>query len=244
MRKRSIVALLVMAALMIPAAVYASHRFNDVPDSHTHHTGIGWMADNNITAGCNPPSNTNFCPDENVTRGQMATFMKRLAENNVVDAATLDGADSGAYTNPASSTLSDNVGLDLSTVVELAELSITAPAGGGLVINGQLTPWTAVVGEATYWLQVDNAACTFNVANFYSIANGRIEQTGNFGTSGSVVGTAAVGTGAHTVTFCGRTFAGGPLLVDVSLVAEYVTDVTRTGSISSNDGGGAGEPTS
>jgi hypothetical protein len=55
------------------------------------------MKDNNITVGCNPPANTNYCPDNNVTRGEMATFMKRLAENNVVDAATLDGVDSTEF---------------------------------------------------------------------------------------------------------------------------------------------------
>src|SRR3970282_2621661 len=91
MRRSSLVVSLVVGALLVPVAVFASHQFNDVPDSHTFHTGISWMKDNNITVGCNPPANTNFCPDDNVTRGQMATFMKRLAENNVVDAATLDG---------------------------------------------------------------------------------------------------------------------------------------------------------
>jgi hypothetical protein len=71
--------------------VWASHQFTDVPDSHIFHTGISWMKDNNITVGCNPPANTQFCPDDNVTRGQMATFMKRLAENQVVDAGRLAG---------------------------------------------------------------------------------------------------------------------------------------------------------
>jgi hypothetical protein len=88
--------LTVMATVLIsvPTAVWASHQFTDVPDSHIFHTGISWMKDNNITVGCNPPANTQYCPEDNVTRGEMATFMKRLAENNVVDAATLDGLDS------------------------------------------------------------------------------------------------------------------------------------------------------
>jgi hypothetical protein len=30
-----------------------------------------------ITQGCNPPINDRFCPDENVTRGQMAAFLMR-----------------------------------------------------------------------------------------------------------------------------------------------------------------------
>ena len=30
-----------------------------------------------ITKGCNPPGNTMFCPDDYVTRGQMAAFLHR-----------------------------------------------------------------------------------------------------------------------------------------------------------------------
>jgi hypothetical protein len=30
-----------------------------------------------ITLGCNPPTNNKFCPNSNVTRGQMAAFLKR-----------------------------------------------------------------------------------------------------------------------------------------------------------------------
>lgn len=33
-----------------------------------------------ITTGCNPPSNTNFCPDDYVTRGQMAAFLARALD--------------------------------------------------------------------------------------------------------------------------------------------------------------------
>jgi hypothetical protein len=84
-KRSSMIALLVTGALLVPAAVYASHRFNDVPNNHTFHEAIGWMADNGITLGCNPPANTNYCPDDNVTRGQMAAFLRRLAESGVVE---------------------------------------------------------------------------------------------------------------------------------------------------------------
>jgi hypothetical protein len=30
-----------------------------------------------VTLGCNPPDNDRYCPDDLVTRGQMATFLKR-----------------------------------------------------------------------------------------------------------------------------------------------------------------------
>jgi PKD repeat protein len=39
-----------------------------------------WMAAAVITKGCNPPTNDEFCPDEYVTRGQMAAFLARALE--------------------------------------------------------------------------------------------------------------------------------------------------------------------
>jgi len=41
---------------------------------------INWMAQEGITVGCNPPANTNYCPDERVTRGEMAVFISRVMD--------------------------------------------------------------------------------------------------------------------------------------------------------------------
>src|SRR5690606_6324066 len=83
-----------MALLIVtPLAVVAADRFDDVPDSNIFHDDIAWLADADVTRGCNPPDNDEFCPEDNVTRQQMAAFMKRLAENQVVDAATALDAD-------------------------------------------------------------------------------------------------------------------------------------------------------
>lgn len=38
---------------------------------------IEWLKAAGITLGCNPPTNNLFCPDDNVTRGQMAAFLNR-----------------------------------------------------------------------------------------------------------------------------------------------------------------------
>ncbi|MGA7270033.1 MAG: S-layer homology domain-containing protein [Acidimicrobiia bacterium] len=38
---------------------------------------IEWLAGEGITKGCNPPVNDRFCPDDAVTRGQMAAFLHR-----------------------------------------------------------------------------------------------------------------------------------------------------------------------
>lgn len=58
-----------------PAAEVA---FKDVPANHQFADAIKWLADQGITKGCNPSQgNTRFCPDEPVTRGQMAAFLVR-----------------------------------------------------------------------------------------------------------------------------------------------------------------------
>jgi minor extracellular serine protease Vpr len=54
--------------------------FDDVPDDHLFNTEITWLAEEGITRGCNPPDNTLFCPDDPVTRGQMAAFLNRALD--------------------------------------------------------------------------------------------------------------------------------------------------------------------
>ena len=58
----------------------AAHSFDDVPDSNQFHESIARMQENGITVGCNPPANTQYCPEDNVSRQQMAAFMRRLPE--------------------------------------------------------------------------------------------------------------------------------------------------------------------
>jgi hypothetical protein len=40
-------------------------------------SAINKIAEAGITVGCNPPNNNRFCPEDAVTRGQMAAFFKR-----------------------------------------------------------------------------------------------------------------------------------------------------------------------
>lgn len=82
---------LVLALLATPLGVIAADDFEDVPDSNTFHDDISWLAGSGVTRGCNPPANTRFCPSANVTREQMAAFLKRLAEGEVVNAGLLGG---------------------------------------------------------------------------------------------------------------------------------------------------------
>lgn len=93
-RRTAVVVITIAVLVALPAAVWAAHnQFTDVPNDHTFHNDIDWMVDNGITHGCNPPANDNYCPDDFVTRGQMAAFMRRLADAGVVDAGTVGGFD-------------------------------------------------------------------------------------------------------------------------------------------------------
>lgn len=87
-----------VGVLTASSVALASHTFNDVPSNNVFHEAITWLREAGVTVGCNPPANTEFCPEDNVTREQMAAFMKRLAENQVVDAAQLQGQPASDFT--------------------------------------------------------------------------------------------------------------------------------------------------
>lgn len=53
-----------------------SGRFID-DNLSVHEDNIELLAEREITLGCNPPANTEFCPTDSVTRGQMAAFLVR-----------------------------------------------------------------------------------------------------------------------------------------------------------------------
>ena len=86
-----IAAVIAVVGLLVPVAVWATDRFNDVPVSNVFHADIEWLADAGITKGCNPPLNTEFCPTAAVTREQMSAFMHRLALSQSVDAGLVQG---------------------------------------------------------------------------------------------------------------------------------------------------------
>lgn len=77
--------------MILPAAAFAGQRFDDVGDDNIFKADIEWLAESGVTLGCNPPANTEFCPEDNVTRQQVAAFMHRLADSRAVDAGTLEG---------------------------------------------------------------------------------------------------------------------------------------------------------
>lgn len=134
----------VTAMVVAPLTAVATHTFTDVPNDHTFHGDITWLADADVTRGCNPPTNSRYCPNDLVTRGQMAAFIKRLAENRVVDAASLEGMSLDDVLASGSRTIINGDSCSFTScpnhsggdVRVLASTTINAPTAGVIALSG------------------------------------------------------------------------------------------------------------
>lgn len=66
-------------------------------DGSVFESDIVWLADSGITRGCNPPTNDRFCPDDLVTRGQMAAFLVRALNLPPADGETFSDDDGSVF---------------------------------------------------------------------------------------------------------------------------------------------------
>ena len=131
-------------------AVWAAHNFNDVPDSNTFHADIEWLADNDVTRGCNPPTNDEFCPDDQVTREQMSAFMHRLAEafGSAGDQETGTG---------------DPITVDSTTATELLSVEVTPKSDANVVLNGHVTIEVDTGAEGRFEVTIARDDCAGTV---------------------------------------------------------------------------------
>lgn len=130
---RAIVVTAVLAAATTSTVALASHRFDDVSSGNVFHEDITWLKESGVTVGCNPPANTEYCPEESVTREQMAAFMRRLAENQVVDAARLEGSPPDDFAQDLMWV--ESAGTSRIGPQEETDFSVTCPEGT-LVVSG------------------------------------------------------------------------------------------------------------
>jgi hypothetical protein len=189
----------VSALILAPITAAATHSFSDVPNSHTFHGDIAWLANAGVTKGCNPPANTNYCPDDNVTRGQMSAFMRRLAENRVVDAARVQGYSPDELA-PRVAFNSDEEGDGTGAQPHKLSTEITAPSRGTLVMSGNMETYHGGFGTTTTcWLEVDDQKV--HGSETHSTPGG--DDDDGCATSGAMV----VDSGTYTVDLA----ASGPL---------------------------------
>lgn len=155
-RWRHVVALVaVTSVLTAGGTAWASHKFNDVPNSNPFHDDISWLAGTGITQGY---ADGGFHPSDPVTRQAMAAFLKRM--HNL--SAGLTG--STFVADPADPT-TDQVWVDTG-----ASVVVTVPAGtqGRILVtatseigcnNGDFVPVFVVVQPPSCHLRVvDNGS--------------------------------------------------------------------------------------
>jgi hypothetical protein len=95
-----------LAAFLVRALGLAANDhpgFVDVAPTSTFADDIGKLATAGITRGCNPPTNDRYCPDDSVTRAQVAAFIVRALTLTAITHAGFDDV-------PASSTFADDIG--------------------------------------------------------------------------------------------------------------------------------------
>lgn len=78
MKKVIVLLLFSTITLAMPLQAFAAEvTFSDVPENHLFYKDVEQMVDKGITKGC---SGDEYCPDEHVTRAQMASFLVRALE--------------------------------------------------------------------------------------------------------------------------------------------------------------------
>ncbi len=196
MRKKSALIWATIALVVaIPATSIAGDRFSDVRSSNIFHDDIGWLADQGVTRGCNPPANDQFCPEDPVTRQQMAAFMRRFANTLEAGATPLLAGSEGT-----------NRLLSESTWTTLDSFTINAPSGGGaLLLNG----------TAAFFIEFDTDSGGLFILEV-TIDEGcsdtsdgiaAIYDTFSVGAdSATAVGSLPVSSGSHTIRLCAIAF--------------------------------------
>lgn len=188
-RRLTLAMVVALAALTaVPLAVYAAHSFTDVPDTNEFHGSISWMKDNGVTVGCNPPANTEFCPDDNVTREQMSSFMRRYAQTI--------GSVGASVTDPA-----DTTTVSGTTYVELSTITAAPKAEAGVVLNGHVTLSKETATEGSYQVIIAKDTCTGTVLGA-AAWTGAVNTEGTNEANTLAVTASDVATGEATYVLC------------------------------------------
>ena len=67
----------VLGVLTYGGVTVATHDYSDVPNGAFYHDDASWLGDRLITTGC---AAGEYCPNNKVTRGEMASFLKRTGD--------------------------------------------------------------------------------------------------------------------------------------------------------------------
>jgi hypothetical protein len=237
--KLLVVMSLVIVAIVPVTALAATSLFVDVPDNSTFVNDINWMKVNGVTKGCNPPANTMYCPEANVTRQQMAAFMHRLAVNRVVDADKIDGMDSTALRSvAASASMGGTVGQAKTVLGSVIGFDVPA-AGGGILATTTMSfahiPAAPVPQAGILWIEIDgNGTCSAALLPGFAVW----ETITAPAASSTALASAAVPAGSHRVDICHQGVAATNNSMVGKVVVEWVPVVdTPPGLLEAEDAG-------
>lgn len=236
-RLRTVLTIVATAALVAPAAALATHGFSDVSSSKFYHAAVDWMKDNGVTVGCNPPSNTKYCPEGNVTRGEMAVFLERLDSKDVFVRPSEDKVDGGnaaslqnfeasdlgraGYTEDLTS-IND---FDDSTPTSILDATAQAPVNGILMVWGNVTAerdfdsTANTQSDLVLTIEVDGTQAGIAAEQAF------IDYTNSSNSSETVAISAAipVSAGTHDVDLMAREEGGAMIFIeDRSLTTMFV----------------------
>jgi hypothetical protein len=151
-RRLAIAAVALVGLLLIPAGVFAGHQFTDVPNSNTFHTSISRVKLAGITSGC---SSTKFCPNDEVTRGQMAAFLARTAPRAETaffadSLLTEEAAVLASFDIKAGEATGGTAALAITATVTVNTTDATGcPCTGAFYIDSDRAPYTSFAQYAT-----------------------------------------------------------------------------------------------
>ena len=165
--KRSAFLVLLAVLMVIPVAAYAGSVFDDVDDDATHIAGITFMSDSGVSVGC---GGNDYCPDDDVTRAQMGTFLYRLSGNDPNTAPSVYAADSetvgGYYADELVRFAGDAVDSSALSGVDgiAASVDIVAPGPGFLVISASSDVYNLTTDDPSVRCSIEVDATTISAS--------------------------------------------------------------------------------
>ncbi|MDJ0791702.1 MAG: hypothetical protein QNJ71_07380 [Acidimicrobiia bacterium] len=246
-KARLILIALAMGGLMaIPiSAIGAVSLWDDVPDESIFVNDTNWMKITEVSLGCNPPLNTEYCPKEFMTREQMAALLRRLSQGQIVNAATaidsdkLDGRDAEELASITSAVTAGDVlhDSDINNPLVLAELSdFPVPADGGVItvhVNAVATRQLGGAANSEFgivWSQI-GGDCSLpgpkGRVGFYStFVDPNPDNQDPVAVSVSALSAASVSEGEVDIAICsaGLPSPGGRTVFDVHASATWVPE--------------------
>ena len=202
---------------LVPLSIYAANGFTDLQVGSVHNDDIDTIYNLGITTGCVP--DTQYCPTNNVTRQEMASFLARTASLNRM-----------AFTSLPSAAAKEDLGTGPARSYMTVDLTVPGRAGDAAMLvkvdfTGYAYARSAAVG-------VQNPDCPCMVRGEITV-NG--ETAGGTAVPAQVVTRAVVGANpaaivnpgpAERTSFAGSrvfTLAPGQYTFTMSLVREFGT---------------------